>query len=83
MDKRFLDSKYVDINVLNSINETKELNCNRFLDLVSAMKNKAKNDFNESQANKDSANGEEAITLHAEYELLDLIESLALEYLKS
>lgn len=83
MDKRFLDSKYVDINVLNNINETRELNCSRFLDLVSAMKNKAKNDFNESQANKDSANGEEAITLHAEYELLDLIESLALEYLKS
>nr|DAP29957.1 MAG TPA: hypothetical protein [Bacteriophage sp.] len=83
MDKRFLDSKYVDINVLNNINETRELNCSRFLDLVSAMKNKAKNDFNESQANKDSANGEEAITLHAEYELLDLIESLALNYLKS
>lgn len=83
MDKRFLDSKYVDINVLNSISETRELNCSRFLDLVSAMKNKAKNDFNESQASKDSANGEEAITLHAEYELLDLIESLALEYLKS
>ena len=83
MDKRFLDSKYVDIDVLNNINETRELNCSRFLDLVSAMKNKAKNDFNESQANKDSANGEEAITLHAEYELLDLIESLALDYLKS
>jgi hypothetical protein len=83
VDKRFLDSKYVDINVLNNINETRELNCSRFLDLVSAMKNKAKNDFNESQANKDSANGEEAITLHAEYELLDLIESLALNYLKS
>lgn len=83
MDKRFLDSKYVDINVLNNINETRELNCSRFLDLVSAMKNKAKNDFNDSQANKDSANGEEAITLHAEYELLDLIESLALNYLKS
>lgn len=83
MDKRFLDSKYVDINVLNNINETRELNCSRFLDLVSAMKSKAKNDFNESQANKDSANGEEAITLHAEYELLDLIESLALNYLKS
>ena len=80
MDKRFLDSKYVDINVLNSISETRELNCSRFLDLVSAMKNKAKNDL---QASKDSANGEEAITLHAEYELLDLIESLALEYLKS
>lgn len=83
MDKRFLDSKYVDINILNNINETRELNCSRFLDLVSDMKNKAKNDFNESQANKDSANGEEAITLHAEYELLDLIENLALEYLKS
>lgn len=83
MDKRFLDSKYVDINILNDINETREINCNRFLGLITSMKNKAKNDFNESQANKDSANGEEAITLHAEYELLDLIEILALDYLKS
>ena len=83
MDKRFLESKYVDIDTLNNIIETRELNCTRFLGLIIAMKNKAKNDFNESQANKDSANGEEAITLHAEYELLDLIESLALEYLKS
>lgn len=83
MDKRFLDSKYVDINVLNNINETRELNCSRFLDLIISMKNKAKNDFNDSQANKESANTEEAVVIHAEYELLDLIESLALEYLKS
>lgn len=83
MDKRFLDSKYIDINILNDIIETRELKCSRFLDLILAMKNKAKNDFNESQANKDSANTEEAVVIHAEYELLDLIESLALEYLKS
>ena len=83
MDKRFLDSKYVDINILNDINETREINCNRFLGLITSMKSKAKNDFNESQANKDSANTEEAVVIHAEYELLDLIESLALEYLKS
>lgn len=83
MDKRFLESKYVDINILNNIIETRELNCTRFLDLVIAMKNKAKNDFNDSQANKESANTEEAVVIHAEYELLDLIESLALEYLKS
>lgn len=83
MDNRFLDSKYVDIKILNNIIETRELNCGRFLTLIVAMKNKAKNNFNDSQSDKESANSEEAVVLHAEYELLDLIESLALQYLKS
>ena len=49
--------------------------------MLSAMKEKARVDFNKSQENKESANGEDSIVAHAEYEILSVVEAVAKEYL--
>ena len=47
------------------------------------MKEKARVDFNKAQEDKESANGEDSIVAHAEYEILSVVEAVAMEYLTS
>lgn len=81
MDIKVLDSKYVDSSLVNSLLEKHVINETEFLNVLSAMKEKARVDFNKSQENKESANGEDSIVAHAEYEILSVVEAVAKEYL--
>lgn len=81
MDIKVLDSKYISSYVVNSMLEKHVINEIEFLNVLSAMKEKARVDFNKAQENKESANGEDSIVAHAEYEILSVVEAVAKEYL--
>ena len=82
MDIKLLESKYVDTVLVGSLLDKRVDSEVEFLSVLSKMKEKARVDFNASQSDKDSVNSEDAVVLHAEYELLSLVESLAKHYLQ-
>lgn len=83
MDIKVLDSKYVDSSLVNSLLE-KHVNSEvDFLNAIATMKEKARVEFNNVQGNKDSANSEDSIVAHADYEMLSVVESLAKAYFGS
>lgn len=83
MDIKVLDSKYIDSSLVNSLLEKHVGNETDFLNVLAGMKEKARVDFNKAQENKESANGEDSIVAHAEYEILSVVEAVAREYLTS
>lgn len=83
MDIKVLDSKYVDSSLVNSLLEKHVTNEADFLNVLATMKEKARVEFNNVQGNKDSANSEDSIVVHAEYEILSVVESLAKAYFSS
>ena len=76
-------AKYISSYVVNSMLEKHVINETEFLNVLSAMKEKARVDFNKAQEDKESANGEDSIVAHAEYEILSVVEAVAREYLTS
>ena len=83
MDVKMLDTKYVDSSLLNALLEKRIDSELDFLSVLATMKEKARVEFNKSQENKESVNSEESIIAHAEYEVLNIVETLAKEYLRS
>lgn len=81
MDIKVLDSKYISSYVVNSMLEKHVGSEIEFLNVLASMKERARVDFNKAQENKESANGEDSIVAHAEYEILSVVEAVAKEYL--